>query len=290
LKKLKVLSFTNTEVAVRVWLILGMELLFMAVWMIVQAKTGPASLRHFDANGTVFTWKCERNPLGIGLLVAFNGCLILWGCYIGWRMKDVALRNFNESKHIAICIWNLSFVAIIVVPLLFSMKDLDSEYLLRSGAVFFVVLVTLLIFLGNRVYLILSGIDGTRSSNVAGGSVTGGSIHFSKNGSTHESALDDRDERIEKLEGINKLLEAKVATLEAQLNEYVQKDKMSIDMSLSGTPMKRTVDFSSGRTQDIQLTSLSSRSGTSGEMESEGKEAGMKPDEEQNLDDQMSVQ
>eukprot|EP00753_Platysulcus_tardus_P015484 PLAT5027.2.p1 GENE.PLAT5027.2~~PLAT5027.2.p1 ORF type:complete len:795 (-),score=419.36 PLAT5027.2:1022-3331(-) len=116
LKDEVLLSYTSFVILVDVALLVLMALLapFRAV-----ATDNPNDPRQLDV-------RC-LSPEGrtyTTLLIAYKGGMLLYGCYISLRTKDVG-RKFSESKNIASAIYNLTLVLSIALPVLFSVSDVE---------------------------------------------------------------------------------------------------------------------------------------------------------------------
>lgn len=60
-----------------------------------------------------------------------QGIIVLWGCYMAWKTKGVSMA-FNESKEIAISIYNIFLMGSIIIPLKFGLElGPDADFLLQ---------------------------------------------------------------------------------------------------------------------------------------------------------------
>lgn len=50
--------------------------------------------------------------------------IVFWGCYLSWCTRNVAV-GYNESKEIAVSIYNVFLIGVVVIPTRFS---LDLRY------------------------------------------------------------------------------------------------------------------------------------------------------------------
>jgi len=111
-------------------------------------------------SGTFEFQECVSHNLNfqwimIGLFGLLNLLIISYGCYLAFRTRKVS-SAFNESKYIALCIYNITILGVMLLPIVFIEEAgyLTAYYLRGFGTIFccFFILFTLF---GPKVYFIL---------------------------------------------------------------------------------------------------------------------------------------
>jgi len=81
-------------------------------------------------------WNC--------LLYALDASILCWGIYLAIKTRNVSLKEFNESKHIGLAIYNVAVIALITIPLMDSIDVREStRVFIISMATFVSVVATL---------------------------------------------------------------------------------------------------------------------------------------------------
>ena len=70
----------------------------------------------------------------IALIYAYKGLLLIFGAYLAFATRNVAIEALNDSRHIAICIYQVTILSTIAVAISFiASTDLDLSYMLFAG-------------------------------------------------------------------------------------------------------------------------------------------------------------
>lgn len=112
------------------------------------SKFEPLSLGYKDTRyGAYYTRSCSAGNSkfnGIVLLLVFYKlAMLLYGVYISLKVRK-APAHFNESKRIAVCIYNVVLAIIILIPLLFFVDQPGVKVVLKCIAVVWVCTASLL--------------------------------------------------------------------------------------------------------------------------------------------------
>ncbi|KAJ3089795.1 hypothetical protein HK102_005494 [Quaeritorhiza haematococci] len=102
--------------------------------------------------GSYYQLECSAfNQISMIVLLAFNALLIIYGSYIAWRSRAVP-DAFNETKFVAVAILFISFTAVVVIPVLLTLSNGQSQYLLQSLAINFATVVSMSVFAVPKLY------------------------------------------------------------------------------------------------------------------------------------------
>ncbi|KAJ3195477.1 hypothetical protein HK101_011980 [Irineochytrium annulatum] len=152
--------------------VLGLDGILILIWFCLDAPKPVLSLNPLSGN---YFYACtsssQKIEMGfVGALVALKIIITGFTLALGMQVRKITASNFNESKYIVLCIYNISVIAIILIPLLF-MGD-SISYTIRGlfGGIIgsFLCCATAVILYGPKVLAILSGQgnDGNKSSLV----------------------------------------------------------------------------------------------------------------------------
>ncbi|XP_022092951.1 gamma-aminobutyric acid type B receptor subunit 2-like [Acanthaster planci] len=92
--------------------------------------------------------KCDstKSPqfLWIGIILFWKGILLMYGAFLAWETRNVTMSQLNDSKFIAVAIYNVAVPSIIVAPLAtFISTDLPGvSYILTASCILFGTTVT----------------------------------------------------------------------------------------------------------------------------------------------------
>eukprot|EP00163_Fabomonas_tropica_P005688 TRINITY_DN152_c5_g1_i2.p1 TRINITY_DN152_c5_g1~~TRINITY_DN152_c5_g1_i2.p1 ORF type:complete len:987 (-),score=293.38 TRINITY_DN152_c5_g1_i2:159-3119(-) len=126
------------------------DIIAFVVWQIVSPySAGTETVR--NGNALVSTQVCKSDNASIfyALFFVVKAGLLLWGVYLAVRIRKVKQKDLNEAKWIAMCIWNVGFIAILGTPILFMI----GSDIRNTVAVF--VLMSLLIFIAVTAIIVL---------------------------------------------------------------------------------------------------------------------------------------
>jgi len=133
-ERLSLKVITNNALLKRVVVLLAYDLVIIACWYgidPIKPRLVPDSNDPMSDN-----WQCHSDNLWLylGLLIAPKGAMLLYGCFIAFKVRNVADR-FNESKYIGYSINNITFMGILSIPMWSLLRD-------YATAVYVVLLVT----------------------------------------------------------------------------------------------------------------------------------------------------
>ncbi|XP_038066081.1 gamma-aminobutyric acid type B receptor subunit 1-like [Patiria miniata] len=102
--------------------------------------------------------------LWIGIILCWKGILLMYGAVLAWETRKVTMPQLNDSKYIAVAIYNVAVPSIIVAPLVtFISSDMPgTSYILTASCIIFGTTVTnCLIFIPKVIALRQQKNDGT---------------------------------------------------------------------------------------------------------------------------------
>eukprot|EP01127_Copromyxa_protea_P008811 TRINITY_DN202_c0_g2_i1.p1 TRINITY_DN202_c0_g2~~TRINITY_DN202_c0_g2_i1.p1 ORF type:complete len:765 (+),score=89.40 TRINITY_DN202_c0_g2_i1:485-2779(+) len=179
--------------------IVGLQIILLVIW---SAVTQPHAYQYVKESIRPIRdqYICktgEANDVLIGLMVGFSGVLLVVGAVLAYRVRQVPMKVVNESRMIAISIYNLLVFSVVIVILEISEIDRELNYIIRSILILISALLTLILLFGTktRAQVILS--DDVNSS---AGTVVSGRSPGSRSESMVSKAVEDqKDIEIKKL-------------------------------------------------------------------------------------------
>ncbi|KAJ3087216.1 hypothetical protein HK102_011570 [Quaeritorhiza haematococci] len=96
--------------------------------------------------GSYTEMRCKPfHQIPVVLLFAINAMLIIYGCFIAWKCRNVP-DAYNETKFIMVAMLLISFTAVAVVPVTLVMSNAQAVYLLEGLGINFATTVSVGIF------------------------------------------------------------------------------------------------------------------------------------------------
>ncbi|KAK5575078.1 hypothetical protein RB653_010334 [Dictyostelium firmibasis] len=176
--ELKTVKITNYQLYPWVACCLVINIVLMSI------LTSVGDLREIDATGIDSLGKyefmriCKMNHAGASVLysiLAYFGALLLTGVFVSWKIRIVDIEEFNESRAIAHTLYAISFCLFVIVPLMISPLQKQSETIILSVAGLFITTAAVFIIFLPKFYRVYEyGVEGTnemfkskKSSNIA---------------------------------------------------------------------------------------------------------------------------
>ncbi|KJE88575.1 hypothetical protein CAOG_00213 [Capsaspora owczarzaki ATCC 30864] len=127
-------NLTDLRLSIALFFVVGIMIIILAVW------TGTADDKvQIDDEGFA---SCYVNPTFQGILFAYMGVMMLFGIILAIRTRNIKEDAFNESRLISVAIYNVSFVTIIMIPLVTFTTDVRALLVMKSVGILFAVMVT----------------------------------------------------------------------------------------------------------------------------------------------------
>ncbi|KAI8818568.1 uncharacterized protein EV422DRAFT_537513 [Fimicolochytrium jonesii] len=174
-------SIKDSSLLLHVGIVVGVELLLLLIWTAVDAPK--PSLVNLTASRF---WTCKSTSASVhvamtGVMISFNALLAVAGVAVAYLTRHVR-GAFNESRYIAICIYNIFLLSTLGIPVMYiSGVDVKTQYAFRSIVIIFVNAAMLGIFFGPKLKSIQrrAGSDGSQGTSL-------GSDRVESMGSTSE--------------------------------------------------------------------------------------------------------
>ena len=159
--KLRSRVITNRELLYFSAVIVGIEMLLMGILMIDRPTpkiliSGSSTLYHYQAcqtNNTLF------QKVMTGVLFAYNGLLVFIGSLLAFKTRKV-VSSFNESKFIAVSMYNMLISGVVLAPIYFTTGDsrgvASRLYIIRSLACLFATVITMTALFGPKIRQLLN--------------------------------------------------------------------------------------------------------------------------------------
>merc|ERR1712137_33115 len=147
---------SNLELCV-LWLILLIPaLIILILWTIISTPT--AEMREIDGDDhyVCSTGGFTGAPGGIiffFILVGYEAVVLLFGLFLSFVTRNVP-SMFNESRLLAICIFHITFLAVVAIPVVIVLMELSlfAAWIIRTTAVLYVFSSTLVLQFGPIMY------------------------------------------------------------------------------------------------------------------------------------------
>ncbi|KAM9959666.1 hypothetical protein ACTFIR_000754 [Dictyostelium discoideum] len=146
--ELKSIKITNYQLFPWVGACLVINIILMAI------LTSVGDLKQIDAMNIDSLGKyeymkvCKMNSSGASTLytiLAYFAALLLVGVFVSWKIRIVDILEFNESGAIANTLYAISFCLFVIVPLMISPQDKQSETIILCTTGLFITTAALLI-------------------------------------------------------------------------------------------------------------------------------------------------
>ncbi|EAS66931.1 G-protein-coupled receptor family 3 protein 10 [Dictyostelium discoideum AX4] len=147
--ELKIRTITNNQLYPWVGLCLVINIVLMSI------ITTVGDLKAIEAQGIDSLGKfeymtiCKMNYTGAATLysiLAYFGTLLLVGVFVSWKIRIVHIEEFSECTAIAKTLYSISFCLFVIVPLMISPQDKQSETIILCVTGIFITTGALLIF------------------------------------------------------------------------------------------------------------------------------------------------
>ncbi|KAI8920752.1 hypothetical protein DFJ77DRAFT_506388 [Powellomyces hirtus] len=140
------LTIKDSQLFINVGVVVGIEVILLIIWTAVDAPE-PAMIEL----ATSRFWSCKSPSEKVhktmtGVLFSFNGLLALSGVFMAYMTRNVR-GEYNESKYIGLCIYNVFVLSVLAIPLMY-VSDLGPNmiYVVRSVVILIINVVMLSLF------------------------------------------------------------------------------------------------------------------------------------------------
>jgi len=154
-------TIPNWKLSLGLMSLLIVHIILLAVWD-HTANSQPVNLQGIDnIDEYSYITVCQTEVTGSYVLDAIllvHGLTLLFGCFLSYKLRDVSLEDFNESKTIAMILNSLALCLFIVIPLLVIDQTRFNIIVVMDAAMYFTTSTSLIIFFIPKVISLFSGI------------------------------------------------------------------------------------------------------------------------------------
>lgn len=154
-KRLKLFKVSNKKVAVFLSILVMIDMLLLCIWSIITKATIKEEiidLHRISLNYNMCYYSSKAGfYTGISLLIVFKIFIIVLGAIYSLKVRNIPYKNYDESKIIAFCIYNI-ILSSIIIAIIESMKinNRELKYGLRSFLILISTSVTVNVFFINK--------------------------------------------------------------------------------------------------------------------------------------------
>lgn len=159
---MKVVAIPDTELIMYSGVILLVEIILLGILMsdAPKVKVTISSTSELDQ---YYECKCsdtDFQTIMIWVFFGYNVFLVGTGSMMAYLTRSV-ISHFNESKYIALSMYNITVCMVIVSPIYFTVEDVEGKeerlFAIRSIATLFASIITYLSLFGPKIHAIFSG-------------------------------------------------------------------------------------------------------------------------------------
>ena len=153
---LKRTVITNTQIMIFYLIMIIPAIIILIIWSIVSTPTAKLEERDGEDHYVCTTGGFTGYPGGyvfFAILLTYATLLLLFAAFISIVTRNVP-SMFNESKLIAISIYNLGFLAAVVVPVFLVLQEFNpfAAWIIRTIAILYAFTATLLLQFTSKIY------------------------------------------------------------------------------------------------------------------------------------------
>ncbi len=116
--ELRAISISNEQLLAGLGGLIAVDITLLSLWTGVQPFSVPAYSDVLCLSGS----SASGGEGFISALLALKGALVIWGIYLVYQVRDVP-SAFNESRHLALAVYNAALSAAVYVAIYFSLRD-----------------------------------------------------------------------------------------------------------------------------------------------------------------------
>ncbi|GAB0183004.1 gamma-aminobutyric acid type B receptor subunit 2 [Grus japonensis] len=177
---------------------------------------------------------CENTHMTIwlGIVYAYKGLLMLFGCFLAWETRNVSIPALNDSKYIGMSVYNVGIMCIIGAAVSFLTRDQPNvQFCIVALVIIFCSTITLcLVFVPKLITLRTNPDAATQNRRFQ--FTQNQKKEDSKTSTSVTSVNQASTSRLEGLQSENHRLRMKITELDKDLEE--------VTMQLQDTPEKTT--------------------------------------------------
>jgi len=182
--KLTTTVITNNQITgIAIFIVLAVSV-YLAVWTGCDRPIAVA-IPDLVEPELIHIWQCQGSNTWDIVLYAVELAFLACGCVLAYKINKVKILKknmlrFNESSHIAVCIFCLIFVGLVIVPSIEWLSESnDTKFILECVGLLVIAMVINIVLFVPKFYAIW-----TNKSASSGGSTTGSSTIRSNKGAS----------------------------------------------------------------------------------------------------------
>ena len=153
--QLNSMALTDGAMLILTLVLVSCETILNVVWLIAD----PLTLMTFSDTNVLTFQACggPHSTAFVGVSVAFNGLIALWGVYLALQIRHVP-EAFGESKLMGAALYNLALVMAITIPLTWTASNTQSSHedlVIPSAAIIWCSAATILLVVAPKLYYVL---------------------------------------------------------------------------------------------------------------------------------------
>ncbi len=152
-KKMKRVRMGTGALVGRVVGLVMIEVLIQSAWSVADPNAATVILGTGPQGEFIETVVCASNsPAFAGITIGFKAFLILWGCSLAWKTRNVH-GAFAESKSIMLVMYNIAFLSLIVLMLYYFLNvSASAKVVIQSIVVLCVTILSCILLFGTRIF------------------------------------------------------------------------------------------------------------------------------------------
>jgi len=166
-QRLSKVRLRDIDILPVVLVVVGLALVILVVWTAVEMPTPTPTKDGVGDDEYIVVCNSSNNGLAFFITtVCYFGVLLLVACLLGFKTRKAG-EAFNESKLVALSVYNLAFCSVLLVVVVLVLNDPDARFILVCVAVLIGVFFTVAILFVPKIYILARGRgDQVRVSNL----------------------------------------------------------------------------------------------------------------------------
>ncbi len=178
-KTLKMVKKSDTLLMKGVALLVLLDCLVCAMWQIVSPPELVINLdQRNEETKTIWdqieTCGSENGGPFFALLILLKAMLIGTAFYYAYTIRGVKIHGLNESKELGFAVYNVSMLALFLLPTAIIIEDKALRFVLLTIGIFIGVVLTEALVFGTKVYMMIKKVDVFASAYAQTGSTASG--------------------------------------------------------------------------------------------------------------------
>ncbi len=140
---------------------LAIDVVVLGVWTGVSPLT-PGFQEQGDDQSSVKVAVClgpgYSKQIFLGILASIKCILIIWGTYLAVKTRKVKLKDMNESRMLALCMYTMFLVLCLIAPVSYivsrNFENIAALFVLVNISILIVILTVIILLAGTKLWLI----------------------------------------------------------------------------------------------------------------------------------------